>query len=183
MNPYQPPVLVQEEDPRIAELNAQIEGEKNRIRQACIRMGKAYYDAHINDPEETLEPDVKILRDSTALIQELRGQIRDLRGLMLCPECKAEIAKDAVFCNYCGFRLVAPEPEPVPEPEPAPEYPTVCEGCGAPLIPGQRFCTACGKPVAPVAPPQPPQPKRCPACGTELVDTAKFCYSCGAKVM
>jgi len=44
--------------------------------------------------------------------------------------------------------------------------------CGAPRVPGARFCPRCGSP-APVA---------CPRCGVVAVPGARFCKACGAAV-
>ena len=39
---------------------------------------------------------------------------------MKCPICYKEINDNAVFCKYCGYRLVQdPDPAPAPEPKPA----------------------------------------------------------------
>jgi hypothetical protein len=50
-----------------------------------------------------------------------------------CPTCGPRPEADAVFCSNCGHRL-----------------PTslACGRCGAALVPGSRFCEACGRPVA-----------------------------------
>ena len=161
------------ETPEIIQRNEQIEAEKNRIREACLRMGKAYFDAHKDDPVP--EADVKAVSDATEAILTLQAEIRELKGLVICPACKQEISKDVVFCNYCGHRMKEPEPEP--EPAPMPE---VCDSCGKELRPGQRFCSGCGKPVAQMAiPVQEPKPRICTNCGTELPEGAKFCFECG----
>lgn len=171
----------------LSELYAQIEQQKNAIREACLRMGKAHYDAHKNDPPEEMEPDVKLVYDATEEILSRQAEIRELKGLVLCPECRKEISKDVVFCNFCGHRMKEPEPEPEPEPVPAPEpepapTPAVCDNCGKELRPGQKFCSGCGKPVAQMAAPtlEPEQkPRICANCGTPLPDGARFCFECG----
>lgn len=60
-----------------------------------------------------------------------------------------------------------------------------CASCGAPLIPGNRFCTACGAPVSSegsqVAAAA-PQVQRCPFCGAEVAQGNRFCMQCGARV-
>ncbi len=172
------PAEVPDEDPKIGILTTEIEAEKNAIRDACMRMGKAYFDAHKDDPEDTLEPDVRCVLDATDAIKAKQAEIRELKGLVLCPECRREISKDVTFCNFCGYRMKAPEPEPEPEPAPAEEMPTECDSCGAPLRPGQKFCVGCGKRVADMAKPM-PKPRICSNCGTELPEGAKFCFECG----
>ena len=52
---------------------------------------------------------------------------------VVCPACGPRPEPDAVFCSTCGGRLSTPE---------------ACGRCQAPLLPGSRFCEACGRPVA-----------------------------------
>ncbi|MEQ8651250.1 MAG: adenylate/guanylate cyclase domain-containing protein [Kiloniellales bacterium] len=47
-----------------------------------------------------------------------------------------------------------------------------CAHCGSSVVAGQRFCAACGQPVA----------QACSACGEDLPEAARFCISCGHKV-
>lgn len=189
MYPY-PPVPTPEAA-RIDALEQQMEAQKNTIREACLRLGKAYFDAHRADPEEVMEPDVRAVLDASRQIKSMQAEIRELKGLVICPECNSEISKDMVFCNICGHRMKEPEPEPVPEPAPAPvpgpempAAPIVCDNCGKTLKPGQRFCVGCGKAVSLMAIPQPapapaPEPRRCANCGAVLPDGARFCCECG----
>lgn len=50
--------------------------------------------------------------------------------------------------------------------------PLVCPACGVNNIPGSRFCSSCGAPVA---------PKKCPSCGADVPAESKFCSSCGLQ--
>ena len=45
--------------------------------------------------------------------------------------------------------------------------------CGAPLLPGARFCANCGRPVGEAA------PVACPVCGHARAADSKFCSGCG----
>ncbi len=50
----------------------------------------------------------------------------------------------------------------------------ICPYCGAPYSAGDKFCSACGKPVS--------AKKACPKCGKLNVGGAKFCSACGEKL-
>lgn len=49
-------------------------------------------------------------------------------GMIVCPECKAQIAAGSKFCNQCGAK---PESK--------------CPSCGADIAPGSAFCSECGQ--------------------------------------
>ena len=58
-----------------------------------------------------------------------------------------------------------------------------CPNCGAPVNPGQKFCTKCGAKMD--ATPQQPEmlsANVCPSCGAPLNPGQKFCTKCGAKM-
>lgn len=60
-----------------------------------------------------------------------------------------------------------------------------CKHCGNKLADGVRFCSVCGKEVAPGTVPQreqEPQVPVCPNCKTPVPAEAKFCKICGTKL-
>lgn len=64
-----------------------------------------------------------------------------------------------------------------------------CQNCGAPVLPGDKFCTSCGKPVKVQANTPVPQTNQdlgsdrlCLGCGEPLVPGDKFCTICGRPV-
>ncbi len=59
------------------------------------------------------------------------------------------------------------EDAPAPTPPAAPAG--FCDGCGASLAAGTRFCTACGR----------PREGSCPWCNAPLPEGVRFCPSCG----
>jgi len=54
-----------------------------------------------------------------------------------------------------------------------------CAKCGAMVPAGNRFCPACGAPMAPATPAGGPP---CPKCGQPTAAGAKFCPACGASL-
>lgn len=56
------------------------------------------------------------------------GQIT--RGLLLCSNCRAEVASDSKFCPKCGIRF---------------GQGSVCPGCQAQMPPDSDFCPSCGR--------------------------------------
>lgn len=66
-----------------------------------------------------------------------------------------------------------PPTPPVPPKPPVKDEVRSCSKCAALLLPGARFCTACGTPI--------PEKKVCSACGSPLIPPGVFCTVCGKK--
>ena len=49
-------------------------------------------------------------------------------GMIVCPNCKAQLSADAKFCDHCGTKLGRK-----------------CPNCGAVVKPGSAFCSECGE--------------------------------------
>ena len=71
-----------------------------------------------------------------------------------CPNCHAEVDKNAEFCPYCGHKLV--------------DY---CTFCGAKMAPNETVCEECGMPASGV---------KCPQCGT--LNVHSFCRHCNTPL-
>jgi predicted nucleic acid-binding Zn ribbon protein len=48
----------------------------------------------------------------------------------------------------------------------------LCPSCGGAVLPGQRFCTACGAALSDV----------CPGCGAGVLPGQRFCTGCGRQL-
>lgn len=133
--------------------------------------------------------------------------------------CGAVLAEGTAFCTACGKPVAAqsdtfediqsvsePVNEPVSEPvsesdsesdsEPVNTQPEPdtnrCIRCGAVLLPGSAFCTACGYPVSHVhdryedihssSAPAPDYTVKCSNCGETLEPGTAFCTACGTPV-
>ena len=49
-------------------------------------------------------------------------------GMIVCPNCKAQLSADAKFCDHCGTKLSKK-----------------CPNCGAVVKPDSTFCSECGE--------------------------------------
>ncbi|MCR4673181.1 MAG: zinc ribbon domain-containing protein [Lachnospiraceae bacterium] len=101
------------------------EAQKARVQKASLEndlidiyaeIGKLFTEktAAEDVPEEYAELFTK-LGDCKAAITGIENKIAALKGVKICPECSAEVQKDAAFCPHCGAKLPEPEPEPVEE--------------------------------------------------------------------
>ncbi len=83
-----------------------------------------------------------------------------------------------------AFAPPYPPPSPFPPTYPAPPpppseqpQPTHCRFCNAALRPGARFCSACGRRLAPEH-----RPRYCRHCGARLREGVRFCSRCGKPI-
>jgi VWFA-related protein len=66
----------------------------------------------------------------------------------------------------------------VPPSQPAATPASICPHCGHPLRAGAKFCSGCGRTLAPM----PIGSMTCPHCGNTLRPLAKFCSKCGQRL-
>ncbi len=174
----------------IAKTNSVISDEEKNIENLYYQIGKLYVANHPNDYEKSLETMIFSIRESEQKIETYRRQIQDIKGVIRCEKCGAEVPANAAFCNSCG----APIPKPQVTVDPNMIH---CANCGALVAKGMKFCTSCGSPVeaSPADPaehnPETPSVNEattipgcivCPACGAQVPEGTVFCTECGAKI-
>ena len=93
------------------QMKAKVSQEKDKVNQAYIELGKAFYDILQMAPEERFAETVKAISDGQKKIEELEHQIMELEGTRVCAECGAKIPRGGKFCSKCG----APLPEMPPK--------------------------------------------------------------------
>ena len=175
--------------PEIDALNAQIAEQQKLMNEALIELGDAYARKYGPAYDPTFTPVFnKIFAAQNAIGAKL-NEIRALKGLTLCQNCRNEYSMNAPACTNCG----CPNPSYIP---PAPIEPVIpaapvmpaaqsraCTACGAPLKEGNLFCTNCGKRIEEAPAPAPaPQGKVCQGCGAVMSEASAFCSNCGARL-
>lgn len=151
----------------VAKLNSNISDEERRINNAYQQIGKLYFEMHLEDFEDCFKDHFAAINESLGKIQDYRQQITNIKGVVKCPNCGAEVPKDSAFCSSCGT--------PVPKQDaPAAEAEVVSAPEAAPV--------AEEAPVEEAPAVEAPVEKKCPSCGATLEDGALFCTNCGTKV-
>ena len=91
-------------------LRGQIADEEKTITDSYTQIGKQYAEVHPEDYEEVFAGWFAAIENAQRRAEVLRGQLRDLKGVALCPRCGAEVAADASFCSACGAPMPKEEP-------------------------------------------------------------------------
>ena len=105
---------------------AQIEAE---IKDKYEILGKLTYNSEkegkcAKEASKTLAEDIEQLQAQLAVIKD---KIYRLKNIVCCPNCRAINAKDAIYCNKCGTRLIPVPCAGKPEADEQPEQPAADE--------------------------------------------------------
>lgn len=168
----------------IAKFNSMISEEETKINNIYYQVGKLYVTKHPHDHEEEFACMVASLVEAEEKIKNYRQQIQDIKGVVRCSQCGAEVQSGVAFCSSCGT--------PMPKVQPINTDDIVrCESCGAMVKKGVHFCTSCGKPMTQMIAPEAisvpvaeseGQNSVCPKCGAKIETGVAFCTECGTKL-
>lgn len=108
----------------VAKLNSQISDEEKRINDLYLQLGKLYVSLHDESHEADFDGLIKSLHESENKVKECRQQIKDIKGVVVCEKCGAEVSNGAAFCSACGAPMPVVSPVET-EAAPAGEAPEV----------------------------------------------------------
>lgn len=178
----------------IAKITSAISEEEKKVNNLYYQIGKLYFAIHAFDYETDFGGMINGIKESEVQIAEYRQQIQDLKGVVRCENCGAEMSGVVAFCTSCG----TPMPKKI---NMNVEEMIKCSHCGSMVAKDMRFCTSCGKPMIIPSPNSQteqatstehssgpveevvtqPTSKNCHKCGTTLALDALFCFQCGEK--
>lgn len=162
-----------EKSPSQSPVNAELNKLDGMIstEQACIdglymEIGKKHFELNAQNPTAEFLGLFSQINDCQNKINQYAAEIRELKGLKVCPNCLAELAIDLPFCSQCGAKQEIPV-----------QTKKFCTNCGAIVTDDSAFCVNCG---AKIEPNEPVIKKICANCGNDIGD-APFCSNCGTK--
>jgi len=167
----------------IARINSSISDEEKKANNSYYQIGKLYVAKHPDDFDEDFSGMIATIKESEIKIREYCQQIQNIKGIIHCEKCGAEVANNIAFCSSCG------SPMPKQSSSVNNENLVKCFGCGQMVSKDKRFCTSCGKPMADILQSQSvPQTveqtviKKCTNCAAGITEEVDFCTECGAKI-
>lgn len=135
---------------KVTELNGKISSQESLLDGVFKEIGKMIYDNKDNWASLDLSEIIGKVDAAKDEIARIQAEIRQVKGIKLCEQCKEEISADVAFCPKCGAKApvveVPVEEAPVEE-APVEAAPATCKNCGNTLEEGAAFCTGCGTKV------------------------------------
>lgn len=130
-------------------LEEKINKEKFEINEAMREIGKIYYESYRNDSHDKLTPICNMIDESYRIVNVCEKQILLLKGIQICPSCKATLDLESLFCNKCGTKLEAVEEINLTDNDESKQQSTSvelvkCHECGSTMPSDLSFCTNCG---------------------------------------
>lgn len=89
----------------VRQLNSRISDEKKQLNQVYMEMGKKLYQMYKEAPLDGFEEEMRTIEEKYSMIDLLQDQIRQVKGVVLCPCCNTEVAATERFCSNCGNKM------------------------------------------------------------------------------
>ncbi|MDO4323732.1 MAG: zinc ribbon domain-containing protein [Lachnospiraceae bacterium] len=89
----------------VRQLNGKVNDAKKQINNLYIEMGKRLYEQYREAPFEGFESEIQSINEKNELIEQLKEQIRVVKGVVLCPCCNMEVPEHERFCSNCGNKM------------------------------------------------------------------------------
>lgn len=128
-----------------AALNSQISAQKKAIEEAYRSVGQGFVHAHMDDEVVLYGEQILAVKKALAEIETMTARLKELKGVVLCPDCGTEVEADAGFCSACGAKVLEEMAAPVhAHAQPPLPQETHCACCGAEVSQTAAFCPHCG---------------------------------------
>lgn len=93
----------------LARIRMELRAKQDYLNKLFLEIGKIYYEAHQDDEEKEFKEQMLLVKDAQEVIEELKQQLGQIKGMVACVECGQEMPIDACYCSSCGAKLVKPK--------------------------------------------------------------------------
>ncbi len=126
----------------VTQLNSAISDREKKISQLYLNIGQLYYEEHKGDSTAEHQEIIGEINALYAEIAQNREKIKQIKGVVKCPKCGADVPLNAAFCNACGTKME--RTGSVSETNGAQRH---CPVCHAAVSAEDSFCNNCGAKV------------------------------------
>lgn len=126
----------------VTQLNTANSEKEKKISRLFLSIGQLYYEGHRNDPAAECRA---VIDEINALYDEIaqnREKIKQIKGVVKCPKCGADVPINAAFCSGCGTKVVQADMQPADDEKIG--VVRQCPKCHAAVADDDLFCNSCG---------------------------------------
>lgn len=128
----------------ITHLNSIIKENEAKTDSLYAELGESYFRSHRNDSDAEFNEKIRELDELLKQTEEYRSDVLELKGLVKCPYCGAEVSTEETECPECGKKIPRKAETEIGDDG---EDRLICSVCGYRMRPGSNFCIMCGTPV------------------------------------
>ncbi len=168
----------------VTKLNSAISEKEKKISQLLLLIGQSYYEKHKNDDNAEELDKIAEIKALYSEIFTYREKIKQIKGVVKCKNCGADVPLTASFCNSCGAKVNSVETNSVNT-----DTECLCPACHAIVEKGNLFCTHCGAKIentnvnsVETASVDTAAECLCSVCHAIVEKDNLFCTHCGAKI-
>ncbi|MCL2222279.1 MAG: zinc ribbon domain-containing protein [Oscillospiraceae bacterium] len=125
-----------------ARLNSMIGDEQRKIDSLYAQIGKLYYENEEHKSETEIGQHCNIITIAMERIEELQAEINQIKGVVPCPVCGADVPLSSTFCGGCGTKTV--DDNEIESDVQTGVNTKSCQKCGEGVEEDLVFCTSCG---------------------------------------
>lgn len=89
----------------VRQLNGRISDAKKQIANLYTEIGKKLYEQYKESALTGFESEIQTINEKYFQIEELKDQIRAVKGVVLCPCCNMEVGASERYCSNCGSKM------------------------------------------------------------------------------
>lgn len=93
----------------IVKLNSSIADEEKKIRNSYAEIGKLYVSLHGEEHEPDFDELMADVHEAEEKINDYRKQIGNIKGIVKCEKCGADVPANSSYCNSCGAAMPVTE--------------------------------------------------------------------------
>ncbi len=126
----------------VTQLNSAISDKEKTISQFYLNIGQLYYEEYKDDLSAEYREIITKINTLYTEIAQNRERIKQIKGVVKCPKCGADVPLNFAFCNVCGTKIE--HDSVVSEKNETQRY---CPICHATVKAEDSFCNSCGAKV------------------------------------
>ena len=94
----------------VTQLNSAISDREKKISQLYLSIGQQYYESHKGDLSAEHRELINEINTLQAENEQNREKIKQIKGVVKCPHCGADVPLNAAFCSICGTKMIQSVP-------------------------------------------------------------------------